>query len=351
VGEEAVARIEAEMRAVLEAERRARRGQETAGGGEAIAPLFGMMDYHLGWVDARFRPEVGDGGKKLRGQLCLLACALAGGDEERALPLAAAVELLHNFTLVHDDIQDRSPTRRHRPTVWSLWGVGQAINVGDGLYAVARLALLRLVERGTPPALALEVARRCERTLLHILEGQYLDLSFENDWAATTPLYLRMIEAKTATLIRFCLEAGALVGNGDAAMVAALGQYGRALGMGFQVRDDVLGIWGAPEVTGKPPAGDLRSRKKSLPVLIAMERATAEERAVVERAYDQAELTDGMVADVLRVLDRTGAGPAAQSWAERYHAEALDALGAAGGALAPGAALRRLAVQLAARAF
>lgn len=350
VVEDAVAQIETEMRAVVAAEREVRLGEERAGGDALIHPLFGMMQYHLGWADERFQPAAADGGKKLRGRLCLLACALVGGDLSRALPLAAAVEFLHNFTLVHDDIQDGSRTRHHRPTVWSIWGFGQAINVGDGLYALARLALLRAAERGVPAACLLDISRRCERTLLHILEGQYLDLSFEGDWSATVPLYLRMIEAKTASLVRFCLEAGALVGGGDERVVRSLAGCGRALGLGFQVRDDVLDIWGEPAVTGKPPAADIRGRKKSLPVLIAMERATPAERAVVERAY-AADLDEAAVAAVLDVLDRTGARAAAQGWVERYHAEALAALAAVDGGSAAGAGLRELTERLVAREF
>lgn len=351
VVDEAVARIEAEMRATLAAERAARASDEAAGGDAVVEPLFGMMCYHLGWVDEHFQPRAGDGGKKVRAQLCLLGCDLVGGDAEAALPLAATVEFLHNFTLVHDDIQDGSPTRRHRPTVWSLWGVGQAINVGDGLYALARLALLRLLDRGVAADRVLDVARRCERTLLHILEGQYLDLSFEGDWSATVPLYRRMIEAKTASLLRFCLEAGGLVGGGTAPEVTALGRCGLALGLGFQVRDDVLGIWGAPEVTGKPPAGDIRGRKKSLPVLMAMERATAAERAAVERAYAQPVLDEAAVASVLAVLDRTGAQAQAQAWVERYHAEAMAALASLGRDNPASTAVRQLGEHLVAREF
>ena len=322
-----VARIDDEMRAVLAAERAAlaaRWGEAPNDG--PVAPLHNMMRYHLGWTDSDFRPVVGDGGKKVRGQLCLLACTAVGGDPERALPAAAAIELLHNFTLVHDDIQDQSETRRHRPTVWSLWGVAQAVNVGDGLYALARLALARLVERDVPAELALDLAVRFERALLSILEGQYLDLRFEADWTVSPALYQRTIEGKTARLIAFALEAGGLLGGGDAAQVAALARCGLALGLGFQARDDILSIWGEPSVTGKAVADDIRARKKSLPILLAMERASEVDRARVREMYAQASLDDGSIARVLDVLERTGARAASQTWVARFHDEALASL-------------------------
>jgi geranylgeranyl diphosphate synthase type I len=350
---EAVAAIEAEMRATMADWRAelAAREPDPPGGAAAVDALYAMMAYHLGWVDQEFRPAPGDGGKKLRGLLCLLACAAAGGDAATALPLAAAVELLHNFTLVHDDIQDRSALRRHRPTVWTLWGIGQAINVGDGLYALARLALARLPQRGVPADLTLALATEAERTLLHILEGQFLDLSFEADWAATAPVYERMIGGKSASLIAYCLEAGGRLGGASEAQAAALRRCGRAIGLGFQVRDDVLGIWGEPVVTGKPPAGDLRARKKSLPVLLAMAAASEADREVIRRAYAQPEPDDAAVAAVLAVLDRTGAQAACQAVVEQRHVEAVGALADVGGAEPAAGLLAALIERLVAREF
>jgi geranylgeranyl diphosphate synthase type I len=350
---EAIAAIEAEMRATIDAARTwlAATDPDRAGGDAVVEPLYGMMRYHLGWADADFRPAPGDGGKKLRGLLCLLACAALGAEPERALPLAAAVELLHNFTLVHDDIQDRSATRRHRPTVWSRWGIGQAINAGDGLYALARLALLRLAERGTPATVLLPLAADFERTLLRIMEGQYLDLSFEPDWRATVPLYERMIAGKSASLIAFCLEAGGRVGGASPAEAAALARCGLAIGLGFQARDDILGIWGAEEITGKPPAADLRARKKSLPILIALEAADDADRAAIRAAYARPEPDDADIAAVLAVLDRTDARQLTQGWVERHHAEALDTLGTVARENAATTAIRALIFRLVDREY
>lgn len=344
---EAIANIEAEMRSVLAAER-ARAAVDVA---DLLRPLYGMMEYHLGWVDTAFNPDLADGGKKLRGQLCLLACALFDSAPDKALPFAATVELLHNFTLIHDDIQDRSLVRRHRPTVWSQWGIAQAINAGDGLYALARLALLRLVERGVDPALVLELALAGERTLLQIMHGQYLDLSFETDWEATEPRYLHMIEGKTASLLGYCLAGGGRIGGADEAEAATLKSCGLALGLGFQVRDDILGIWGEPSVTGKPPAADIRARKKTLPILIALERAQPAEIARLQAAFAQPEPDDSAVAEVLTILDRTAAAAHSQRWVETYHQRALTELAALGRTNAAGLALRRLAERLVERDF
>src|SRR3989441_5346125 len=137
-----------------------------------------MIRYHLGWEDAEGRPQ-DVGGKGLRPTLCLLACEAAGGDWHRALPVAAAVELVHNFSLIHDDIQDRDSERHHRPTVWSIWGEAQAINAGDALLLLARLFILRLPDGGVSDSVALEAARMLDEGTLEMVEGQTLDLTFE----------------------------------------------------------------------------------------------------------------------------------------------------------------------------
>lgn len=350
---EAIAAIEVEMRATLHDWQRWLAGRRSAPAETAALtdPLYGMMQYHLGWVDEAFQSAPGDGGKKLRGQLCLLACAAVGGDPVQALPLAAAVELLHNFTLVHDDIQDRSPLRRHRPTVWRLWGIGQAINVGDGLYALARLALARLPDRGVAADLTLALAMDAERTLLRILEGQYLDLRYEADWSATPELYERIIDGKSASLIAYCLEAGGRIGGATDAQAAALARCGRAIGLGFQVRDDILGIWGDEAITGKPPAADLRARKMSLPVLLSMVVASDDDQSTIRRAYSQPEPDDAAIRALLAVLNRAEARAASQAVVEQWHTAALAELAEIGGDVAPMIHLERLIGRLVAREF
>ncbi len=294
----------------------------------ALFPLYGMIAYHLGWRDASFRPAEGRGGKRLRPLLCLLAAEAVGGEWERVLPAAAAVELVHNFSLIHDDIEDRSSLRRGQPTVWRLWGVPQALNAGDALFTLARSALLRLCRYGFPAETVLEAIALLDRAVLRLCEGQYLDLSFEGRLDVDEAAYLEMIAAKTAALLEAASELGAFLGGGDAAMIAALRSYGYALGMAFQVQDDILGVWGQEERTGKPQAADIVERKLGLAAVYALGRAGPAGRSTLERVYGgKGEVTAAEVAAVLAVLEEVGSRSYAEGVAARYCEEALGALG------------------------
>jgi geranylgeranyl diphosphate synthase type I len=312
--------IEAEMRRVI-------------GGVDGVyAGHYGMLRYHMGWVDPHMQPAVVNSGKRVRPVACLLACEAVGGAVEDALPLAAAVELLHNFSLIHDDVEDDSPTRRHRPTVWALWGVPQAINAGDAMFTLARLALHGLGSRPIPPALAMDACMIFDHACLRLTEGQYLDMSFEGRLDVTVDEYLTMIEGKTAALLSASLELGALVGGADQATRRHLAEFGRSLGLAFQMQDDILGIWGDEAVTGKSAASDILTRKKSLPVVYALEnpRVGEELRARYAQAIEPAD-----VPAVLDLLALAGAREYAEQAAQAAHQAALDEL-AAGGVLADG---------------
>ncbi len=305
--------------------------------------LHRMLRYHMGWEDAAGRPVRSDGGKGLRPTLCLLACEAAGSDWRTALPAAAGLELVHNFSLVHDDIQDRDRERRHRPTVWSVWGEAQAINAGDALLTLGRLAVLALGAEGVPAERVIEAARVLDQCTLEVVEGQALDLSFEERLDVTEEAYLEMIEKKTGALFDCALRLGGLIGAGDPAVADALGRSGRLLGVAFQVRDDMLGVWGAENRTGKPPAADIRSRKKSLPVVYMLARAegaTAEELA---RIYSQPRLSDPDVSMVLGALESVGAQAYCRAVAEERREQALTELAGAGLKEAPAAELRQVA--------
>jgi geranylgeranyl diphosphate synthase type I len=297
-----------------------------------------MLRYHMGWADAEGRPLSAESGKALRPTLCLLACEAAGGDWQDALPAAAALELVHNFSLVHDDIQDHDAERRHRPTVWSVWGEPQAINAGDALLILGRLAVLRLAERGLPVDRVVEAARVLDERTLEIVEGQALDLSFEERLDVDEDDYLEMIEKKTGALFDCALRLGALAGSDDAATAEGLGACGRWLGVAFQVRDDALGIWGSESRTGKPSAQDVRNRKKSLPAVYGLARSD-ELRAV----YAQPHLADADVSLVLRALDGVGAAGYCRTVAEEYRGRALAQLEALPLEPGPAEELRRTA--------
>ena len=285
-----------------------------------VPDFYAMMRYHLGWLDENLEPIDGPKGKRLRPVLCLLACEAVGGDLEIALPAAAAIELIHNFSLIHDDIEDNSPTRRHRPTVWTLWGEPQAINCGDGMFAAAILKIGRLCDRGVPASRVLDAERILVDTCLALTEGQYMDMTFEASMEIGIDRYLLMIQNKSAALISCAVQLGALLGGADPETVCACAQFGENLGMAFQVIDDILGVWGAEDVTGKSASTDILTRKKSLPVVYALQNA--ELRAI----YAQDEMGALDVAQVVAILEREGARAFAERVAGEYSTAALDLL-------------------------
>jgi geranylgeranyl diphosphate synthase, type I len=291
---------------------------------ERVAQFYAMQEYHLGWRDSDLHPTASDPGKLLRPQLALLACQTVGGSLPHALPLAAGLQLIHDFSLIHDDIQDNSDTRRGRTTVWKQWGMAHGINVGDGMFVIAHLALHRMTEAGVPAMLALEIIKRFDQTVLTICEGQYLDLSFEGRLDITEADYLAMISRKTAALIAGAAALGGLVGKASPDNARALFDFGQNLGLAFQIQDDILGIWGKPAITGKPYAADLYQRKVSLPIVHALSHA--DERDDLAALYQQEQLQDAEIDRILTILDTSGSQGYTEGVAAHYHKEALDAL-------------------------
>jgi geranylgeranyl diphosphate synthase type I len=289
-----------------------------------VARFYAMQEYQLGWRDGRLTPAHAESGKLLRPLLSLLACRAAGGVPERALPLAAGIQLVHDFSLIHDDIEDQGEMRRGRPTVWKLWGLAQGINTGDGMLIIAHLAVHRLSEVGVPAEIALEVIRRFDETILTVCEGQYLDLSYEGDLGISEADYLAMISRKTASLVAAACGLGAIVGGADAATAAAMFDFGQNLGLAFQVQDDVLGIWGDSALTGKPPAADLHRRKVSLPIIHALNGA--EQREGLAQLYAKQRTGDEDVRRMLDILEQAGARDYTEGVAAFYHKQALAAL-------------------------
>lgn len=289
-------------------------------------PPFSLMRYHLGWEDQHGRPIDGRRGKLLRPALCLLCCEAVDGDWRRALPAAAALELLHNFTLIHDDVEDASSQRHGRETLWSLWGEAQAINVGDGMFALAQVALLRLREEGHPPERVLQAAQMLDEATLRLCEGQHRDLAYAEEREITRGDYLAMIEGKTAALLAAASGIGALLAGGAVEVVDALCEFGRRMGLAFQIRDDVLGTWGDVEETGKPIGDDLRARKKSYPVVVALERASSEQRGALKAMLARDELDDDDVQRACALLERLGAREESERTAHEYAEAALASL-------------------------
>jgi len=304
--------IEAEMRSVLTSP------------DPAVAGHYHIMQYHMGWRDTEMRPTEAPAGKHIRPMLCLLACAAAGGDPSRAVPAAAGLELLHNFSLIHDDIEDNSPMRRHRPTAWMLFGMPIACNAGDGMFSIAHLAFFRLAQHGVPAERILAALRCFDETCLALTEGQYLDMSFETRQEVTLEDYYRMIAGKTGALLAAAPEIGAIVAGAPAEIVAAYRAYGAALGRAFQIQDDILGIWGDEAQTGKSAASDILSKKKSLPVLYTWGDTTVGPQ--LRALYAGPTFTPADVPTVLALLAQAGAQTWAAAQADIATQQAQDAL-------------------------
>lgn len=326
---------------------------------EGRAPLMARMArYHLGLIDSvgnATDPEVRRAvqGKRIRPMLALLTCAAVGGDRATAGPLAAAIELLHNFTLIHDDIQDRSPNRRHRATVWRIWGDAQAINAGDAMFAAAQLTLLRIRDFDVPEVTVLELLTEFNRMTIDIVAGQVLDLEFEGRPDVSPADYLSMISGKTAAIVRFAAWAGAMVGGAGPESAERLGAFGLSLGIGFQIQDDLLGIWGSRDVTGKDAADDIRRRKQSLPILMLRGEASDTELARLNDLYRRDEIDADGVAEMLAALDRHRIRERVAEQVRLHHDGASEALGALRRELhlQPAEALRQLAERLGDRSF
>ena len=287
--------------------------------------VYEMVRYHLG-LDG----SGASAGKRMRPLLGLLAYASIAGDYRPALPGAAAVELGHNFSLVHDDIEDGDRERRHRPTVWALHGVAQAINTGDMLFSLSRMALHRLTDLGFSDAKVLRLMRLYDETCVALCEGQYIDIATaEADDKMSVDLYFDMIGRKTAALIAASIEAGALLATDDDEVIARYRGFGWALGLAFQLNDDLLGIWGAEQKTGKEPS-DIARRKKTLPVIYAFEHAGPEDRERLGKLYGNGGPTNDDVAEIKAILERSGAHDFTRAEARRHRDEALAELDAAG---------------------
>ncbi len=289
-------------------------------------PLYDMMRYHLGWIDENGRHIEGTAGKALRPILCLLACEAAGEHFHKALPSAAAIELVHNFSLIHDDIQDNDTERRHRPTVWSMWGIPQAINAGDGMRAIADLAILRLEDRGVPQKKQQRAQRLLDESCLRMIEGQYLDLSFEGQFNISVNDYLEMIDRKTAALMSCALQTGAIIGTDNESVIERLREFGKNIGLAFQIRDDVIGIWGDQDKTGKPLASDIHRKKKSLPVVYALQTARGTAREEISNIYKKSGITKQEADRALDILNEVQARAHSERMAEEYRNSALTEL-------------------------
>ncbi|MGI5273311.1 polyprenyl synthetase family protein [Nonomuraea sp. CA-218870] len=285
---------------------------------DRLDPLTARVSaYHLGWTDASGLPSAAPG-KALRPALVLLSARAAGGDVGECAPAAAAVELVHAFSLVHDDIMDGDETRRRRPSAWRVFGEPAAILAGDALLA---LAFELLLEHDAPGRSA--AARSLSAATRGLIRGQGLDLEFERRRDVSLDECRQMSAHKTGDLFACACSIGAAAAGGPAELVAGLAAFGAETGLAFQLTDDLLGIWGRPETTGKPVGSDLRSRKKSLPVVAALTSGTAAGERLARLLAQPGPLTDHDLRTAARLVEEAGG----RSWAETQAKHLLDSAG------------------------
>jgi len=287
--------------------------------------LCNMLRYHMSWQDEHGHPCSKESGKFIRSTLCLLSCQAVGGETSQVMPAAAAVELIHNFSLIHDDIEDTSYERHHRPTVWKLWGQSQAINAGDAMFTLAYLALLKLKEKGIADEKVASSIKMLSLACAELCEGQYLDVEYENRLDITVEDYLDMAAKKTAALLAVSTSLGAYLGSEDGKLVDFFHLFGEELGIAYQICDDILGIWGVEEKIGKPTS-DISQRKKGLPVVYGLQNSEGEARKRLEKLYSQKSIEGDGITEVKKILDQLGARDYAENLAEQYYCKALTHL-------------------------
>ena len=307
----------------------------------ATHALYEMLSYHMGWTGEGAGPKAT--GKRIRPLLMLLTVPSTGGEWLRAISPAAAIELVHNFSLVHDDIEDNSPTRRGRVTAWKQFGIAQAINAGDALFSVANQAMLDASSQ-YPAEVVLRAAGALHDACIALTRGQFLDMSYQRQSNLTVEQYWSMVNGKTAALLSACTKIGAIFGACDEKTVREYASFGGNLGLAFQVQDDILGIWGDEQQTGKSAASDLVEGKNSLPVLHGL----AHNHEFSAR-WAQRPITMDDTPRLAQLLKDAGSYAFCEREAERLTQLAMHSLSAARPRGEAGEALRELAEMLLAR--
>ena len=287
-----------------------------------IAPL---ALYHFGWADEHGQPvKTSSGGKGIRSALAVLSAEAAGAPAETGIPGAVAVELIHNFSLLHDDIIDSDAERRHRPTVWAVFSQGEAIIVGDALHTLAFDVLLGGAAGGADSAAGgTAAASRLASATAAMIAGQSRDMAFNERMDVTPEQCLDMEADKTGALLGYASSVGAVLAGADTEVITALDGYGSKLGLAFQAADDLLGIWGDPAVTGKPVGNDLRERKKSFPVVVALSQQTAASEELADILSQDTALNEAAIARATELVEQAGGKESATVAAHDYLHQAL----------------------------
>ncbi len=290
------------------------------------ASMRRIAGYHLGWWDQHGGRGIQNGaGKAVRPALTMLSAGAAGGSPHQAISAACAVELVHNFSLLHDDVMDGDATRRHRPTAWTLFGVGAAILAGDSLLTLALDVLAASGHPGAGPGM-----RMLSASVQELVDGQCADVAFEQRSTVDLAECEGMAAAKTAALMGCACALGAFFGGADQDRVARMRAFGEHLGLAYQHVDDLLGIWGDPATTGKPVYSDLRNRKKSLPVVAALTSGTPAGRELAELFAREGPLLEGELARAAELVERAGGRARSQTQADGLYTDAVRLLDSVG---------------------
>ena len=280
-------------------------------------PLYDMMSYHLGWGDRQGRPTEQTTKERRHGVLCLLAASAVGGDIDTAIPAAAAIELVDNFCAIHDDVQTGNPARDNRDAVWWVWGPAQAINAGDGMHALARLALLGLLERGVSSETTFRAVQLLDQSSLQSCEGRFLELESQERIDMSVDAYLKMAALKSGSLLSCAMKLGAAVHEKET-VLDAFAQCGESLGVAMEIKSDINVLY--DEEAG--PTAEAMNKTKMLPIVYALEKASISEKRALGEIYFKRVLDGDDVVKVREIVDQMGVRDECESLVSRYRDEA-----------------------------
>ena len=243
-------------------------------------------------------------GKAFRPSICILVCTSLSGTLEMALPPSISVELVHNFSLIHDDIEDNDKVRRHKPTLWTIWGIPKAIITGNSILVLGNKVLNNMIHNGSSKSDIYKSQRILTNSYLKMMEGQFLDISFEKENNISLEKYLKMISLKTGALIECSVKLGAIASrkNIDKTLYELVSSFGRDIGLLFQIRDDLLGVWGTDK-TGKPVGADIMRKKKSLPIILSLGSKNKMAAEKINEIFSKKNLEMNNVMDVMNIMD------------------------------------------------
>jgi len=286
--------------------------------------LYDMLSYHLGWTDQQGQPEDNPPPAHFPSLIALVTCQALSGDFRKSLPIAAAVEFVYNFTLVHGEVQSGGIDGQERPSIWWVWGPAQAINAGDGLHALGRSTIMRLAEGGLEPDAVLQAVKALDQACLSLCEGQYMDLSFQDQLLVTEADYLDMVRRKAGSLPGCSAQLGALASGAEPDVCAQFQEFGDKLGMAWQLTRDLSSLWG-PEGDGST-ASNVLNKKKSLPIIYAFDHSDIPTKRELGNIYMKRVLEQDDTVRIINILEQCDARQYAEAQAQQLAEEALATL-------------------------